>query len=261
MKVRQTFSFALFLAVASLVGASALADVVTLQNGRTYIGRYMGGTTQTIRFRAEGAVKTFRISEIGRIDFGTDTPTTVSSPTSRTYPRVPVRDQYAIPTGTVLRIRTNENIDSESANVGDTFTGTLDQDLLLGSQLLAERGSPATLRIAEVEEAGAFAGRPSLVIELVEMTIGNAAYALTSTQIEERGSSQSKRTGAVVGGGAALGALIGAIAGGGKGAAIGAVVGGATGAGYQVLTKGEKLKIPAETVLEFTLQNELVLRR
>jgi hypothetical protein len=147
------------------------------------------------------------------------------------------------------------------ANVGDTFNATLDQDVIVNNELLAERGSPARLRIAEIEEAGTFTGSPSLVIDLVEMNLNNTAYALSSTQVEERGSSQSQRTGVVVGGGAALGALIGAIAGGGKGAAIGAVVGGASGAGYQVLTKGDRLKVPAETVLEFTLQNDLMLRR
>ena len=51
--------------------------------------------------------------------------------------------------------------------------------------------------------------------------------------------------------------MIGAIAGGGKGAAIGAIAGGVAGAGAQVLTKGEKVHVPAESVLTFRLNSPL----
>ena len=64
----------------------------------------------------------------------------------------------------------------------------------------------------------------------------------------------------MVGGGAVLGTLLGAIAGGGKGAAIGAVAGAATGAGVQVLTRGKEVRVPAETVLNFRLDQPLYLQ-
>ena len=51
-----------------------------------------------------------------------------------------------------------------------------------------------------------------------------------------------------------LGAIIGGIAAGGKGAAIGAAAGGGAGAGVQILTKGQQVKVPSETLLEFRLQ-------
>jgi outer membrane lipoprotein SlyB len=57
----------------------------------------------------------------------------------------------------------------------------------------------------------------------------------------------------MVGGGAAIGALIGAVAGGGKGAAVGAAVGAAGGAAAQVLTRGDTVRVPAETVMTFRL--------
>jgi hypothetical protein len=55
------------------------------------------------------------------------------------------------------------------------------------------------------------------------------------------------------------GAIIGAIAGGGKGAAIGAAAGGGTGAAVQVLTKGPQVKVPSETLLEFRLQQPVTV--
>jgi hypothetical protein len=62
-----------------------------------------------------------------------------------------------------------------------------------------------------------------------------------------------------VGGGAVLGAIIGGIAGGGKGAAIGAGAGSAAGAGVQVLTRGQQVKVPSETLLEFRLQQPVTI--
>jgi len=63
----------------------------------------------------------------------------------------------------------------------------------------------------------------------------------------------------MVGGGAAIGALIGAIVGRGMGAVIGAGVGAAAGAGTQVLTKGREGRVPAETILNFKLDKDLRL--
>lgn len=68
------------------------------------------------------------------------------------------------------------------------------------------------------------------------------------------GSSRGKQSAERIGGGAALGAIIGAIAGGGKGAAAGAAIGGGAGTAVQVLTKGQQVRVPSETVLDFTLQ-------
>src|SRR5208337_38916 len=70
-----------------------------------------------------------------------------------------------------------------------------------------------------------------------------------------RGASTAKRTI----GGAAVGSIIGALAGGGKGAAIGAGVGGGAGAGSEIITKGDQVRIPSETLLDFTLQQDLLI--
>jgi outer membrane lipoprotein SlyB len=75
-------------------------------------------------------------------------------------------------------------------------------------------------------------------------------YELTG---KSRGASTAKRTA----GGAVVGSIIGAIAGGGKGAAIGAGVGAGAGAGSEIITKGDQVKVPSETLLDFTLQQEV----
>jgi len=81
-----------------------------------------------------------------------------------------------------------------------------------------------------------------------------------TTDYKEIGANRANRTATTVGGTAALGAIIGAIAGGGTGAAVGAASGAAVGTGVQVMTKGQVLKIPAETILEFRLQSPLTIK-
>jgi outer membrane lipoprotein SlyB len=61
------------------------------------------------------------------------------------------------------------------------------------------------------------------------------------------------------GGGAAIGAIIGALAGGGKGAAIGAASGGGIGAGVNGVTRGQQVQIPTETLVNFKLQSPVTV--
>jgi outer membrane lipoprotein SlyB len=75
-------------------------------------------------------------------------------------------------------------------------------------------------------------------------------YELTG---DSRGASTARRTV----GGAVVGSIIGAIASGGKGAAIGAVVVAGVGAGSEIETKGDQVKVPSETLLDFTLQQDV----
>ncbi len=102
-------------------------------------------------------------------------------------------------------------------------------------------------------------GRSELEVELVGLAAGNQTYAVETAVVEKTGASRGKRTAATVGGGAALGGLIGAIAGKGKGAAIGAAVGAGAGTAVQAATKGEQIQIPPETKLDFTLKAPLTV--
>jgi hypothetical protein len=78
---------------------------------------------------------------------------------------------------------------------------------------------------------------------------------LVSGEYELSGKSRGASTAKQTVGGAEVGSIIGAI--GGKGAAIGAGAGGALGAGSEIITKGDQVKVPSETLLDFTLQQNL----
>ncbi len=92
------------------------------------------------------------------------------------------------------------------------------------------------------------------MLQLDSISSGGKTYSLQTDQWRKEGKSRGKSTAEKVGGGAILGGIIGAIAGGGKGAAIGTAAGAGVGGGAQAASKSQQIKLPSETVLNFTLQ-------
>jgi hypothetical protein len=106
-------------------------------------------------------------------------------------------------------------------------------------------------------------GSPDIVLDLQSMTVSGRRYRVSTGDVKTdsgTGIGKNKRTAETVGGGAALGTIIGAIAGGAKGAAIGVLVGAAGGAGVEVLNKGKDVRVPAETLLSFRLDKPVNLQ-
>jgi hypothetical protein len=108
--------------------------------------------------------------------------------------------------------------------------------------------------LVDVKSAGKFAGQSAVVLQLDSLTSGGQTYNIQTDQYRKQGSSRGKNTAEKVGGGAVIGSIIGALAGGGKGAAIGAAAGAGVGGGVQAAGKSQQIKLPSETVLNFTLQ-------
>jgi hypothetical protein len=166
---------------------------------------------------------------------------------------------YTVPTGTKVIIQLVDAINSETSQAGSAFVAILDEPVLLDGIEVAARGADVRGRITTANDAGRIAGKAELGLELTQIYINGIPYALSTSEYSEAGKSRTGQTVQRAGIGAGVGAIIGAIAGGGKGAAIGAGVGAGAGTASQVLTKGEKLNIPAETKLEFTLRSPLVI--
>ncbi len=138
------------------------------------------------------------------------------------------------------------------------YTASITEDVRDNTGAVAiPRGAPARL-VAVPSEDG-----KDTTLDLRSVTVQNKKYLLTvpgkSSKGTPGGLGANVRTAKYVGGGAAIGAVLGALLGGGKGAAIGAIVGGAGGAGAQVYT-GRKKELPAETQLTFKLAQDLQLR-
>ncbi|PYT27881.1 MAG: hypothetical protein DMG57_16910 [Acidobacteria bacterium] len=172
-------------------------------------------------------------------------------------------ESRAVPAGTEFSVRTNETIDSSTATEGRTYSATVARDVVDNNgTVLIPRGSDAQLVIRNVSQEGTLSG-PELSLDVQSVSVGGRRYLVSTEDVQQgsqEGIGKNRRTAEMVGGGAALGTLLGAIAGGGKGAVIGAIAGAAAGGTVQVLTKGKQINVPAETLLTFRLDQPVRLR-
>jgi hypothetical protein len=176
-------------------------------------------------------------------------------------PLPPKPEVFTIPAGTVVTVRMIDEIDSSRHRPGEEFAATVDAPIAVGERVIIPRGSDARVRLIESRSAGRIKGQSELQVELVGVAVENMTYAIETSVVERKGASEGKRTATAVGGGAALGGLIGAIAGKGKGAAIGAAVGAGAGTAVGAATKGQQVNIPSEAKLDFTLKVPFTVTR
>jgi hypothetical protein len=245
--------------------AFAAADTLELKDGRVLQGRYLGGTQAVLRFEVNGEVQTFNTNDIVALTFtghsGSAAPMAppVAAPTATAATAnlaensVPGGD-VTIPAGQSLLVRMIDGVDSSKNHVGDVFHASLETDLYVGNSIVGRKGTDVYGRLAEAKEAGHISGSAELQLELTRIVIDGKDYPVVSSDYSLKGKGRGSDTAKKVGGGAVAGAIIGAIAGGGRGAAIGAGVGSAAGGGVQVFTRGQQVKVPSESLLEFRLQ-------
>lgn len=159
-----------------------------------------------------------------------------------------------LPSGTTIKVRTDTAIPAKPA-VGAAYTASVSDDVTDRSgAVLIPRNSRAQL-VAQRSGDG-----NDTTLDLSSVMVNGRRYSLVSPGSASggQGVGKNQRTAKYVGGGAAVGAVLGALMGGGKGAAIGAILGGAGGAGAQTLRKAKE--IPAETELSYKLAQELQMR-
>jgi hypothetical protein len=156
-----------------------------------------------------------------------------------------------IPAGTTIKIRTIDKLSSEEARVGDEFHATLEEPITVNDHELYPRGANVTGRVVDVHRSGRLSEPGELDLVLNTVTSGTRTSSLRVDPLVVKGQSHTKSNTTKIGGGAALGAIIGAIAGGGKGAAVGTVAGAAAGTGAAAATGKKEVEVAPETVLSF----------
>ena len=169
--------------------------------------------------------------------------------------------KVTIEQGTPMSVRLIDSIDTEKNQRGDTFHATLNAPLSAEGSEAIPAGTDITGHIVDLKSASKFAGQSLVVLQLDSISSNGKNYSLQTDQFRKEGSSRSKSTAEKVGGGAILGGVIGAIAGGGKGAVIGTAAGAGVGGGAQAASKSQQIKLPSETVLNFTLQAPVTVIR
>ena len=182
---------------------------------------------------------------------------------------------YVVPDGTRLQVRLESTLNSKTNRQGDRFTAKVVESVLVRGKEVIPEGTIVEGRVAEVRNAGRIKGRAQVHLSYERLILPNgvsetiiASQAeLDDTQREEMdrkegtilGESNRKRRAAEIGAGAAIGAGIGAIAGGKKGAAIGAGAGGLIGLVDVLRRGGEEIEIPAGTLMVIRLDRPLTI--
>ena len=188
-------------------------------------------------------------------------PTAIAAPPPAPAPPAPPPppQKATIPSGTALSIRLVDPIDSDSSQQGQNFHATLDSPLAVDGQLVIPAGYDVEGHVVDVKSAGKFAGKSELTLQLDRISVGGKYYDIQTNTYHREATSRGKDTAEKVGAGTVIGAVLGGILGGGKGAAVGAAAGGGVGGGVQASTKGQQIKLPSETVLNFTLQSPVTV--
>jgi hypothetical protein len=164
-----------------------------------------------------------------------------------------------VPAGTVLRVRLNQEVGSKVSQTGETFTASVMDPVVVDGRTLIPAGATVSGEVTDAKSAGRFKGGAELAITIRSVTVGGSPHALSASTVSRTSVGKGKRSAAMIGGGAGLGALIGGLAGGGKGAAIGALAGGGAGTAGAGLTGNREITLPAESAVSFKLTQSLRL--
>ena len=233
---------------------------VSMQDGRKMSGTVVASSPSQITLAGDDSIThTIPMEQVKSIEYADQAAAQPKPSAARESGAATI--SYELPAGTEISVRNDEPIDSATAVEGQGFAAEVPKDVLDASGAVAiPRGSRAQLIIVSASGGGRIKGSSDLALTLGSVSVAGQRYALDTSDLQQRGKSglgANKRTATYTGGGAAVGAIIGAIAGGGKGAAIGAGAGAGAGALTQILTKGEAIRVPAESVLIFKLDKPL----
>jgi len=279
-KPRLKCGFAVALTLAASI---AWADTLELKNGSLIKGRFLGGTANEISFQVGSTVQKYKVADIDSLKFdsegatppatpnpdpnpgtNTDTPPAASSASLPDDPGTVAHVEakpanLTIAAGTRITVRTIDGIDSAYNVVGDRFQASLAEPLIVNDTLVVAKDALVYGRLTQARESGTFAGRSQLRLELTGIVVNGKMVPVVTGEYEVNGKSRGASTAKRTVGGAALGAIIGAVADGGQGAAIGAGAGAGAGAASEIITGGDQVKIPSETILDFTLEQDVMI--
>ena len=162
-----------------------------------------------------------------------------------------------VPAGTVLTVRLGQSVGSKISETGQSFSATLAEPVTVGGETAIAKGAIASGTVVDAKPLGRFKGGAVLQLKLNSV----ADMPVETSSLVRTAKGKGKRTAAIIGGGAGLGALIGGLAGGGKGAAIGAVAGAGAGTAGTAYTGNKDIVLPAETAISFKLEKDLEIKK
>lgn len=237
---------------ALVVMQAATADTLRLRSGQSVEGVFLSADTSQVKFLEPGGQpKMYSLASVEDITFAA-----LPAPGSAAPATSPKSPNVTVLAGTSILVRMLNSIDTSKNHAGDLFTATLESNLVANGVLVARRGTTVHGKVTKLEQARRLTGRSELQLALINIVINGSAHPISTGDFQQAGASEGVNTVKKTAAGAGLGAAIGAISGNaGKGAAIGAV----SGVGVSMIKKGEAIRVPSETLLDFRLSQPVIL--
>jgi len=164
-----------------------------------------------------------------------------------------------VPAGTVIRVTLDQSLSSGRNHSGDGFEASVSSPVVIDGKTVIPKDARARGRVVDAQESGRLSHVAHLSLALSSVEVAGKSYAIETSGVGRTGSNHNKRNLELIGGGSALGALIGGVAGGGKGALIGAAAGAGAGTATAAATGKKEIAIPAETPLSFRLAQPVTI--
>jgi hypothetical protein len=179
-----------------------------------------------------------------------------------TLPATPrdTSDSVILPEHTAIHVRLDQALATNQNRPGDHFDATVSEPVIVNDITVIPRGARAEGLVVDARHSGRLKGRARLQLALQTVAVDGQTYDIHTVANLRTGRNHKKRNLGWIGGGAAGGAVIGAIAGGGTGALIGGPVGAGAGTTVAFLTGKKNIKLRAETPLRFELARPVTIK-
>jgi hypothetical protein len=227
---------------------------VTRQDGGVVRGTLVARDAKTVKVKTGTASRTVARDQIADVRL-------VDAAAPAVLPAIAKFREFTLPEGTVLAVRLDSALGSDSSRVEDRVDATLTEAVIVDGTEVLPVNSVVRGDVAAVEAAGNVKGRASLALRFTSVSVprGGARYPIAA-RVDLLAPATKAKDAAKIGIPAAGGAIIGGLIGGKKGAAIGTAVGGGAGAAVVLTTPGQEIRLPAGAPLSLRLDGEVDVR-
>ena len=168
-------------------------------------------------------------------------------------------DPVMVPEHTAIHVTLDQAVATNRSKPGDHFEATVSQPVIVDGKTVIPQGAHAEGLVVDSRQSGRLMGRARLRLALLTVDVNGQNYNVRTLSKPRIGRDHKKRNWEWIGGSAAGGAVIGALAGGGTGALIGGPVGAGAGATVALVTGKKDIKLRAETPLKFELAQPVTI--
>jgi len=161
-----------------------------------------------------------------------------------------------VPEGATLPLVLETAMSSATSQSGDRVVARLAEDVRVGEKVVVPSGSEVRGRVTTAVPSGRVKTRARLAFDFDTLVLEGREYSIGAGPLDITAGDTHNKDAATIGIGAGAGAIIGAIAKGGKGAAIGSVIGGAAGTGVVLVKTGKEVELGTGTRVTIRLTRE-----